>query len=200
MGDLTESEAAMQRVYRIIKPLRMILKPVWIILIRLADVSGRLWCWFEVSLVGSSLIVANRQGYWRAKLGAFGVNCNIYPNVVIHSPKSVMIGNRVNIAEFVHIWGGGGVYIGNDVAIASHAVIASQTHDKYAELFRDSQQMMPVKIGENVWIGSGAVILPGVKIGEGSVIGAQAVVTRDVPPRSLVVGVPARVVERLQSK
>jgi maltose O-acetyltransferase len=200
VGGLTTSSAATQCIYRIPKPVRMILKPFWMVLITLADLSGGLWCRFEVSLVGSSLLAANRRGYWRAKLGAFGVDCNIYPSVVIHSPKSVIIGDRVNIAEFVHIWGGGGVQIGNDVAIASHVVIASQTHDKNAQLFSDSQRMMHVKIGKNVWIGSGAVILPGVRIGEGSVIGAQAVVTGDVPPRSVVLGVPGRVVERLQSK
>jgi maltose O-acetyltransferase len=169
-------------------------------LLYLAKLSGRLWYRFEISRVGTAIIDANRQGYWRAKLGQFGAGSYIFANVAIHAPKSVMIGSNVYIAEFVHIWGGGGVYIGNNVGIASHAIITSQTHDKYAKLFRDSQRAMPVKIGENVWIGSGAVILPGVTIGEGSVIGAQAVVTRDVPPRSLVVGVPARVVERLQSK
>ena len=174
-----------------------VLKPLARMLLWSARLSGRLWCRFENSRVGNAIIDANRQGYWRAKLGHFGEGTCISSNVAIHEPKGVMIGNRVSIAEFVHIWGLGGVYIGDNVAIASHTVITSQTHDKNAKVFRDSLLMMPVKIGENVWIGAGAVIMPGVTIGDGSVIGAQAVVTSDVPPRSLAVGVPARVVESL---
>ena len=178
-------------------PEGMGLKPLARLLIWLAGLSGRLCYRLEISRVGNAIIDANRQGYWRAKLGQLGTDSYIFRNVAIHGPKSVMIGSHVHIAEFVHIWGGGGVYIGDNVAIASHTVITSQTHDKYAKLFRNSYRAMPVKIEENVWIGAGAVILPGVTIGKGSVIGAQAVVTRDVPPRSLVLGVPARVVEQL---
>ena len=53
----------------------------------------------------------------------------------------------------------------------------------------------PIEIGDHVWIGLRAIILKGVKIGNGSVIAAGAVVTRDVPPYSLVAGVPARVIK-----
>ncbi len=57
---------------------------------------------------------------------------------------------------------------------------------------------LPVVIGDDVWIGGGCVILPGVTIGNNAVIGAGAVVTRDVPPNSVVVGVPARKVKDLE--
>ena len=56
----------------------------------------------------------------------------------------------------------------------------------------------PVTIGDNVWIAAGALVLPGVTIGEGSVIGAGSVVTRDVPPYSLAVGNPCRVIRQLK--
>jgi acetyltransferase-like isoleucine patch superfamily enzyme len=56
----------------------------------------------------------------------------------------------------------------------------------------------PVRIGNNVWIGFDACILPGVNIGEGSVVGAKSVVTQDVPPLSVVAGNPARVIRQLQ--
>ncbi len=58
----------------------------------------------------------------------------------------------------------------------------------------DASQVRPVVIGDNVWIGRGAVILPGVTVGENSIIGTHSVVTRDVPPNKVVAGSPAKVV------
>lgn len=140
----------------------------------------------------SRLLVFFRRVYWRSRLGDIGHGCYIYPNVVIHSPGSVSIGNRVSMAEFVHIWGGGGVRIGDDVMIASHCIITSQTHNVDPSVRRENV-FKPVVIGENVWIGSGATILPGVSIGKNSVIAAGSVVTHDVPANALVKGVPANV-------
>lgn len=133
-----------------------------------------------------------RQARWKAKLAALGESTNIYPSVIIHGPAQVRIGARCAIAEFAHIWGGGGVTIGNDVLIASHVVITSLTHNKHAARFRDSTLRAPVVIGDNVWIGAGAIILSGITLGSGSIIGAGSVVTCDVPAGAMVMGVPAR--------
>jgi acetyltransferase-like isoleucine patch superfamily enzyme len=57
--------------------------------------------------------------------------------------------------------------------------------------------LAPVVIEEDCWLGTGAIILPGVRVGRGSIIGAGAVVTKDIPPLSLAVGVPARVVRQI---
>jgi galactoside O-acetyltransferase len=62
----------------------------------------------------------------------------------------------------------------------------------------DFVSVRPVRIGDKVWIGFGASILKGVNVGEGSVVGAKAVVTRDVPPYTVVAGNPARVVRQLR--
>ncbi|QXP84023.1 DapH/DapD/GlmU-related protein [Methylococcus sp. Mc7] len=78
--------------------------------------------------------------------------------------------------------------------IASHTVITSLTHDTRATVYRESLISRPVIIEDNVWIGAGACVLPGVRIGTGSVIGAGSVVTRDVPAGTIVVGVPARAI------
>ncbi|WP_407702786.1 acyltransferase [Thiorhodovibrio litoralis] len=106
----------------------------------------------------------------------------------------VSIGANCSISDYVHIWGGGVVTIGNNVLIATHTVITSLTHDKSASCFRDTLIKQPVQIEDNVWICSGARILSGVTVGSGSIIGAASVVTKDVPPNSIVMGVPGRVV------
>lgn len=144
--------------------------------------------------------VSRRLRYlnWKLRLASMGRGTQIFPLVVIHSPENVAIGSRVSIAEFVHIWGGGGVRVGNDVMIASHSVITSQSHDVNAKIYNRTNVMKPVVIEDNVWIGAGAIILPGVRIGSGAVIGAGSVVTKDVAPRTIVVGMPARALRTLR--
>lgn len=69
---------------------------------------------------------------------------------------------------------------------------------RLAHLPPDAEQVKPVAIGDNVWIGTEAIIMPGVTIGEGSVVAARAVVTSDVPPYTVVGGTPARVIRQLE--
>ncbi len=107
------------------------------------------------------------------------------------APTTLRVGNGVSINAFVHIWAQGGVSIGDSSLIASHVAITSLTHGTGAETFAGSLVSKPVEIGRNVWIGSHAVILPGVTIGDGAVVGAGAVVTRNVEAGDVVAGVPA---------
>lgn len=141
-----------------------------------------------------AILNALRCGYWRGRLRSLGPGSSVRSHVIIRHPESVDIGCNVSLNEFVHIWGGGGVSIGDDTLIATQVVITSQTHDTAAPMFRDSLVQLPVVIGSNVWIGSGAVVLPGLCIGDGSVVAAGAVVTTDVPPNAIVAGVPARLI------
>jgi maltose O-acetyltransferase len=116
-------------------------------------------------------------------------------------PKKVKIGKNVSIAEFVHMWGGGGIEIGDHTIIAAHSCITSMTHDTNAFFYGDTLIKKSVKIGNRVWIGTGAIILPGVEIGDGAIIGAGSVVTKSVPSDTIVIGVPARTLrKRNQSK
>ena len=94
------------------------------------------------------------------------------------------------------------VEIGDNVRITSGVKIT--THDGgmwvlrhlYPEL-RDADRFGKVRIGSNCHIGMGAMVMPGVTVGENCVVGAHAVVTRDIPPNSVAVGVPARVIETI---
>jgi len=126
----------------------------------------------------------------------------IYPAARIYQGRQVTLGDRVTINDFVHIWGGGGVAIGDDSMVASHCAIVSQTHDVDAlrkqQKYRDTLITRgPIVIGKNVWIGASAVILPGIHIGDNAIVGAGAVVTKNVAPNTVVVGTPAYAIRTL---
>lgn len=139
-----------------------------------------------------------RYNRWWCALGELGKETLFAPGVVIRSPHKVSIGAHCSLAERVHIFGGGQVYIGDNTLIAAHCIITSDTHDPNAELYRLSLVRATVHIGTNVWLGSACIVLPGVRIGDGAIIGAGSVVTKDVPANAVALGVPAKVV-RLRS-
>jgi maltose O-acetyltransferase len=154
-----------------------------------------------VLLRASTTYMIIRMTWWRSRLEYLGRNARLARTVKIYVPGKVRIGSGSVVNDFVHIWGGGHVDVGDDCLIAAHVVITSQTHATDAlaagALYRETHLARPVRIMSNVWIGSNACILPGVTIGPGAIIGAGAVVTRDVPPKSLALGVPARIVKTL---
>jgi acetyltransferase-like isoleucine patch superfamily enzyme len=95
--------------------------------------------------------------------------------------------------------GPGNITIGRDTMIASHTGIYANNHgfaDLNVPIALQEVSAKGIEIGEDCWIGSGVRILDGVSIGRGSVIGAGAVVTKDIPPYSIAVGVPAKVIAR----
>ena len=87
------------------------------------------------------------------------------------------------------------VTIGDDVQIGPNVQLLTPTHPVEPELRRAKLEAAePIVIGDNVWLGGGVIVLPGVTIGENTVVGAGAVVTEDLPPNAVAVGNPARVV------
>jgi maltose O-acetyltransferase len=124
-----------------------------------------------------------------------GENTFIQFPVRIEGANHIDVGNNVSINAFVHIWGQGNVTIGDDCLIASHVSINSVTHDTNAKLYRNSIVEKEVVIGNNVWIGSHAIILPGIKIGNNAIIGAGALVNKNVPSGAVVAGVPAKIIK-----
>jgi maltose O-acetyltransferase len=134
--------------------------------------------------------------YLKSKLKYCGDSVSFQFPLHIDQPESVEIGNHVSFAAFVHIWGNGGVKIGNRVMIGSHVAITSITHDYLEADMYSTVISKPVIISDGVWIGSHAVIMPGITVGEGAVVGAGCVVTKDVPPYTIVVGVPSRILNK----
>lgn len=105
--------------------------------------------------------------------------------------RKVSLGQR-NVVNFGTLIDGRGypVSVGDDVSIGPEATILTLGHDPQSPQFADKGG--PVTIGDRVWIGFGALVLPGVTIGEGAVVAAGAVVTKDVAPYTIVGGNPAR--------
>lgn len=133
------------------------------------------------------------QRWWRLKgLARVGSNVAVSGPVVFLGRDRICLGSRVSIAGFLHIWGHGGVTIGDDVLIASHVAISSVTHDPHSVPFSRHNIGKEVRIGNNVWIGSHSFIGAGVTVGDGSIVAAGAIVLEDVEPRTIVGGVPAR--------
>lgn len=144
-----------------------------------------------------------RFGEWQRQaversVGHLGTGATIGPRVVIHSPDRLAVGNFSHINNLTLIFAHGGVTIGAHVLVSGGCNITSVSHEKDPLARRESDgaamTCAPVRIEDDVWLGAGAIVLPGVTIGRGAVVGAGAVVNRDVPAGATVVGVPARVV------
>ncbi len=134
-----------------------------------------------------------RINHLLGRLAACGKGSCIDFPTHISAPEKLQLGAHVSINAFVHIWAQGGIEIGDDTIIASHVSLTTLTHDTAAPIYRETLIARPIKIGRNVWIGTHAVILPGITIGDHAIIGAGAVVTHDIPAQSIALGVPARV-------
>ncbi|GAB3611531.1 hypothetical protein GCM10027414_36570 [Humibacter ginsengiterrae] len=115
--------------------------------------------------------------------------------VVRNLGNGIEIGDRTAIGAFNFLHGGGGIQIGADCLLGPHVQIFSENHvsaDAHRPIRLQGETRSAVMIGDDVWIGAGSKILAGVSIGNGAIVGAGAVVTRDVPSRAIVGGIPAR--------
>ena len=124
-------------------------------------------------------------------------HCEPYVRLNVFEDGILKIGDNCGIGSFSIINATKKITIGNNVLISSHVHIIDGDHGiRKRELIRNQKMVSkPIEIGDDVWIGTGVKILKGVKIGKGAVIGAGSVVTRDIPPYSIAVGIPARVIK-----
>lgn len=122
----------------------------------------------------------------------------MFPPFYTDCGKNITIGKNVFINAGCKFQDQGGITIGNGVLIGHNAVLATLNHDPAPEN-RGTMQPAPIVIGKNVWIGSNATILPGITIGDGAIVAAGAVVTKDVPANTIVGGVPAKFIKKIDT-
>ena len=133
---------------------------------------------------------AVRQGYLRAAGMRIGRSVGILRGTTIIRPDQIEIGNHCIIGFQCFLGGEGGLYIGDNVNIASFSVLLGGGHDINDPEF--AAERRPIVIEDYAWVATRALIMAGVRIGRGAVVGAGAVVTADVPAYTVVGGVPAK--------
>lgn len=141
-----------------------------------------------------------RRLFYKLYLKKAGQNLTVSAHVHIEEPNKIEVGNNCSFNRGCWISGGGGLQLGNDVIIGPNVIIHSANHiylDPSLPIRAQGHELKKVIISNNVWIGAGAIILPGVTINENSIIAAGAVVTKVVPANSLVGGVPSRLIKHI---
>lgn len=125
-----------------------------------------------------------------------GESFSMFPPFYTDCGKNITVGKNVFINMGCKFQDQGGIYIGDGALIGHNVVLATINHDLDPEK-RGSMTPKPIKIGKNVWIGSNAVILPGVTIGDGAIVAAGAVVNKNVEENTIVGGVPAKPIKKI---
>ncbi len=121
----------------------------------------------------------------------------LFPPFQADFGKNITFGKDVFINSGCRFQDQGGITIGDGALIGHNVVLATVNHDLDPKNGRKNHYA-PIRIGNHVWIGSNATVLPGVSVGDWAVVAAGAVVTRDVPPLTVVGGVPAKVLKTIE--
>lgn len=140
-----------------------------------------------------------RAALLREMLAECGEDCYVEPPFHtnwggrhVHFGKGIYANFNLTAVDDTHI------YVGDYTQFGPNVVLATAGHPLCPELREKGYQFnAPIRIGRCCWLGAGVVVVPGVSIGDGTVIGAGSVVTRDIPPNSLAVGNPCRVLREL---
>jgi len=158
---------------------------------------GIVW-WLSTVLI-PSLPSKNLRYYGYKFLGMqLADNVKFYAGTHVRNCRGISIEDGVNIGPKVLLDGRMGLHIGKCAVIAYEAIIWTLNHDYNDENFKGKGA--PVEIGAYSWICSRSIILPGLTIGEGAVVASGAIVTKDVPPYSIVAGIPAKIIGKRERK
>ena len=120
----------------------------------------------------------------------------IFPPFTADFGKNITVGRNVFFNSGCRLQDHGGIFVGDNVLFGHNVVLATLDHD-LDPARRSLLHCAPIRIGNDVWVGANATITKGVTVGDGAVIAAGAVVTRDVPPRTVVGGVPAKALKEI---
>lgn len=159
----------------------------------------------DARIVRHPVYIRGRRNISLGKGLTTGINLRIdaFP-IERKNERIIEIGNDVEINDYVHIAAVHKVVIGNNVLIASKVFITDHNHGNYYGDNQSPPDQLPRKrqlnfrdviIEDNVWLGEYVVVLPGTIIGKGAIIGAMSVVNMDIPPETIAVGIPARVIK-----
>lgn len=137
---------------------------------------------------------AKRLQLLRSIMGSLGESCWIEPPLRVAYGTHIHIGNHFYANFNLTVVDDATVAIGNNVMIAPNVTLATAGHPIDPDIRITGQQFsLPIVIEDNVWLGTGVIVNPGVTIGRNSVIGAGSVVTKSIPPDVVAAGVPCRV-------
>lgn len=160
--------------------------------------------WYDGRLYLANRIIARVPSHW-ARLFFYrtvmkveiGKNSSIFMDAWFDTVGNIVIGTNSTINQRCRLDGRGGLTIGSNASISAEVCILTGEHDIQSSDF--SGIVSPVRIEDYVFVGTRAMILPGVSLGKGAVVAAGAVVTKDVEPFTVVAGVPAREIGRRNS-
>ncbi len=125
-------------------------------------------------------------------------NCVIMRRCEMIKPLGLVMGRSSSIGWFSLVDARGGITIGDNVTVASYCKLITAKHDVEDPMFKSIEE--PITIDDYAWVCTGATILGGVTVGRGAVVMAGAVVTKDVPPMTIVGGVPAKIIKKRKTE
>lgn len=161
-------------------------------------VKQRLYSLLSVVLLDNAASGRLRAALLRLGGASIGRKCVIRRGLILQESFRLRLGDRVFINAGCCFDCSMPITVGDDVQLAYQVTLITGNHRIGGERQRAGPHTpRPIVIGSGAWIGARAIILPGVTVGDGAVVAAGAVVTRDVPPNTLVAGIPAAVVRSL---
>jgi maltose O-acetyltransferase len=138
------------------------------------------------------------QHFLEELIGDLGEGAYVKPPLFVDYGENITIGARTFINFNLTALDVAAITIGEDCQIGPNVQLLTPLHPIAPEPRRDKlEAAKPIMIGDNVWLGGGVIVCPGVSIGENSVIGAGSVVAKDIPANAMAVGSPARVIRRI---